>query len=632
MAKKIKKNNPAPSPAAPAKQVKEEVKKVISVDTRFPAWLSDFRIQAAIVAILAFVFYCNSFNNEFALDDTIVIIKNEYVTEGFSGIKSIMTKDAFDSYYRQNNSQNQLAGGRYRPLSIVTFAIEQQFLGTDSVSTGDGPGDGLSFEMKSPREKKLLHDMHVRHVVNVLLYMVSVVVLLYFLRFIVFRNNMVMALIATVLFTIHPLHTEVVANVKSRDEILSLLFICLTFIYAFKYQEEQKKWMLGASLVCYLLAFLSKEYAITVMLLLPLSLHLFNKYPIGKSIKATLPYIAVIVVYILLRLQVITPANPDSDFDILNNPYALATPVEKIATEIATTLNYLKLLIFPHPLSVDYAYKTIAYKTFTHPLVWLSILVHVAIIRGLFYYYKRNSIVCFGIAFYLFHLLLICNLIFNIGATMGERLIYHSSVGFAIVVAYLLVKGVEKIKLEMAGKAALAAFMTIVIVLSGFKTIERNANWKNDDVLFNHDINTVPNSALVNSNVGYSYLNRAETEKDSVKKKQLLHKAIGYYDKAISIHTTFVSSYMNRGIAYFYLNEPDSAKYNYDMVIKYYPNYAKIHEIYYNLGVNFYFHKRIPEAIEIWKKVVKMKPDYTLAQQSINTAEIELRNAAAQKK
>ena len=117
-----------------------------------------------------------------------------------------------------------------------------------------------------------------------------------------------------------------------------------------------------------------------------------------------------------------------------------------------------------------------------------------------------------------------------------------------------------------------------------------------------------------------------------MKKKQLLHKAIGYYDKAISIHTTFVSSYMNRGIAYFYLNEPDSAKYNYDMVIKYYPNYAKIHEIYYNLGVNFYFHKRIPEAIEIWKKVVKMKPDYTLAQQSINTAEIELRNAAAQKK
>ena len=633
MAKKSKKpapvTNPAPAPVSKPKQVKEEIKKVFSFDSRFPAWVSDFKVQAVIVALLAIIFYCNTFGNEFALDDTIVVIKNEYVAEGFAGIPSILSKDAFDSYYRQSNSMNQLAGGRYRPLSIITFAVEQQFLGTDTVNTTKGPGDGLTHEMKSPREQKLLRDMHVRHFFNVIFFSLSMVVLLYFLRYVVFRGNMVMALIATILFTVHPLHTEVVANVKSRDEILSLLFICLTFIYAFKYQEEQKKWMLGVSLMCYLLAFLAKEYAIAMMLLLPLSFHLFNKYSIPKSLQAILPYMVPIAIYILLRRQVMTEGNPDSEFDILNNPYAFATPVEKVATKIATMLNYLRLLVFPHPLSADYSYSTIAYKTFAHPLVWLSLIVHGFIIRGLFYYYKRNSILCFGIAFYLFHLLLVCNLIFNIGATMGERLIYHSSVGFVIVFAYFLVKAAERIKEAKRSKTALVGFLALVVVLCGFKTIERNANWKNDDTLFNHDIATVPNSALVNSNVGYSYLNRAETEKDSVKKDALLRKAIVYYDKSISIHNTFVSGYMNRGLAYFYLNQPDSAKSNYDKVLKYYPNYANLFEIYYNLGVNFYFHRRLPEAIAIWKTVIKLNQNYTLAQQSINTAEMELRAAAA---
>ena len=55
-----------------------------------------------------------------AHDDGIVIVKNEYVQEGFAGLKGIFTKDAYDSYYRQLNTINQLSGGRYRPLSVST--------------------------------------------------------------------------------------------------------------------------------------------------------------------------------------------------------------------------------------------------------------------------------------------------------------------------------------------------------------------------------------------------------------------------------------------------------------------------------------------------------------------------------
>src|ERR1043166_894110 len=128
MAQKINRTNPkAPQSAKKEKEIILDDSPV--KDLKLPAWVSDFKIQAIIVGILSLVLYANTFNHEYALDDTIVIVKNEYVYEGFAGIPSILTKDAFDSYYKQFNSSNQLSGGRYRPLSIVTFAMEQQFLG-----------------------------------------------------------------------------------------------------------------------------------------------------------------------------------------------------------------------------------------------------------------------------------------------------------------------------------------------------------------------------------------------------------------------------------------------------------------------------------------------------------------------
>ncbi len=616
-------------------------------DPLLPEWLYTFRIQAAIVGILSFVLYINTSKNEYALDDTIVIVKNEYVYEGFAGIWDILSKDAFDSYYKQFNSSNQLSGGRYRPLSIVTFAIEQQFFGAipkdkmDSFKTHpNGINPGFSYDMKAPFERRFIEHMHIRHFFNVIWFTLCVITLLYFLRYIVFKHNHILALLAAILFVIHPIHTEVVANVKSRDEIMSLLFICLTFILAFKYQEHKKMWMLVCGMISYFLAFLAKEYAITLIALLPLSFFLFNRFSVWDSIKASLPFMGVMVVYIFMRLQIVAPMSENSDSDILNNPYAkVADANEKLATQIATTLNYLKLLIFPDHLSADYSYNTIPYKTFSNPLVWLSLLIHGTLIGMVFSFFGRLfgsapkagepakkwsmetvRIMCFAITFYLLNLFIICNIFFNIGGTMGERLIFHSSVGFCIAVAYLLYKGTAMIKPAMTGKAILAVAMVALIGLCGFKTITRNMDWKSDETLFNHDIVEAPNSVLVNANVASSLINKAESEKNLVIKRDELHRGLEYYNKAVTIHNTFVSGYMNRFVAYLKLEEPDSAKMNLDKVHLYYPNYPKLEEIYYNLGVCYYMRKQIPQAIQQWQTSLKLKPNYIIAQQSINTA------------
>ncbi len=631
MTKKITNTNKKPVQAPPQKQAVVVEKAPVVKDPLIPAWLYEFKFQAIIVGLLAFVLYCNTFKHEYALDDTIVIVKNEYVYEGFAGIKDILTKDAFDSYYRQFNSSNQLAGGRYRPLSIVTFAIEQQFFGAVPKEKVDSVLErGMTYEMKAPAEQKFLQNMATRHVFNVLWYMGCVITLLYFLRYIVFKDNTIIALIAAVLFTVHPIHTEVVANVKSRDEIMSLMLICATFIFAFKYYEEDKIKNLFIAMGCMFLAFLAKEYAITMVLLLPLAFYLFNGFSISKCFSATLPYIAVVAVYAMVRFSIVASMNASSDNDILNNPYANADNIQKLATKISTTLNYIKLLLFPHPLSSDYSYNTISYKTFSHWSVWLSLLVHVALFRGMFYYFKKKHVLSFAIAFYLLNILIVCNIIFNIGGTMGERLIFHSSVGFCIAAAWLLYKGMEQIKSAATGRMTLGAVMVLIIGLYGFKTIDRNADWKNDETLFGHDIENSPNSVLVNANVASSYVNRSEAEKDTVKKHADLRTGIKYYNKALEVHPTFVSGYMNRGVAYLKLDMPDSAKADYDKAKMLYPNYPKLFEVYYNLGVCYYLSGRVQEAIGIWQTVMKMEPSYILAQQSINTAVLQLQAAQQQ--
>ncbi len=165
--------------------------------------LSNFKLQAAFLAIICFVFYFNTFHNDYAVDDFLIIAKNPAVNSGIAGIPEIMSSDIFESYYKQYNADNRLSGGRYRPLSLVTYAIEQQIFG----QTTDISDKTSSLSQPDDSNRKLLM---ARHVDNVLLYILSVIVLLYFLRTYVFPKQALLAFLSVLLFAIHPIHTEVV--------------------------------------------------------------------------------------------------------------------------------------------------------------------------------------------------------------------------------------------------------------------------------------------------------------------------------------------------------------------------------------------------------------------------------------
>ena len=329
---------------------------------------------------------------------------------------------------------------------------------------------------------------------------------------------------------------------------------------------------------------------------------------------ATLPYLAVVVVYFIIRAQIVAPVSDEASTSLMNNPYALASGSEKLATEIATALNYLKLLVFPKNLSSDYSYNTIPYKDFASLLVWLSLAVHAALAWCFFYFLKKRNVLSFAVAFYLVHLLLVCNIFVDLGATMGERLVFHSSVGFCIAVAYLLYRGAEKLKPAAIGGISLAGCLLVLVYICGFKTISRNPDWKNDQVLFFQDIKVASNSVVVNTNVANALLRNADSVKDDKKRNADIRRAIELLDRAIAMDTTDVDPYMNRWLAFSKLAVPDSEIINCDIIMRIYPKYPQLPDVYYNTGVHYYFNKQYPQAVSALQHALQLRPDYPLAQ------------------
>ena len=559
-----------------------------------------FNVQALVLILIGFIFYSNSFFNEYALDDGIVIEKNGYVQQGFRGIPKILTTDAYDSFYKSMNAGQQLSGGRYRPLSIVSFAIEQQFFGSKKSPT----------QQASPTELASL-----RHVVNVLFYILSIVVLLFFLRTFIFENNTFVAFVISLLFLIHPIHTEVVANVKSRDEILSFLFIILTFIKSLRYVETGRKKELFMGLFYYFLALLSKEYAITLVVLIPLLLYIKKNSSIKQSFLSALPFFALAMAYLLIRFSIVGKGANIENTDVLNDPFKFASPDEKWATKIEILNHYLRLLIYPHPLSSDYSYSTIPYIKFSDPRVWLSVFIHLSMVVMMVLLFFKRSIFAFALAFYLIHLVLISNFLMDIGATMGERLIYHSSFGFCMLLGALAAWILQQIKIKTTTNVVGAVLASVIVIWCGKATIARNAEWENDTSLFIADAEKVPNSVLVNGNAGKAYIDLSEMLENKSQEKELVTKSIYYLNRSVTTHKGYVNGYLNLGVAYFKLHDYDKAKDCWDKAKAIYPsnpflkrNMGLLGQVYYRDAMNVGM-KQPKEAIRLLEKAIEADPD-----------------------
>ncbi|MEM9917916.1 MAG: tetratricopeptide repeat protein [Bacteroidota bacterium] len=547
-----------------------------------PAFFSNRRWHAYLILIFSFLLYANTLQHDYTQDDAIVIYDNMYTTDGLAGIPGILTYDTFKGFFKREGKDKLVSGGRYRPLTLVLFAIEWQ-LTAKTVKDANG-------QPQKDANGKIVKEGNpfVGHLINILLFGLTGLMLYWLLLALMDGKGqesyaLFVALGAALLFVAHPIHTEAVANIKGRDEIVSLLgSLGAAYLSIRAFREGLFKWQILAGLV-FFLALMSKENAITFLAVVPLMYYFFTKAGNGKIVSLTVPFIAASVLFLIIRFSILGSFGEPS-MELMNNPfikleggrYVPLSFAEKSATIMYTIGKYLQLLVFPHPLTHDYYPRHVAIMSWGNWQVLLSLLAFLGLIgygiRGLF----RKDHLAFAVLFYLVTFSIVSNILFPIGTNMAERLLFMPSVGFCIAVAILLYRLAQR----QTGGKALQSFKqlnTALIVLGaaallfGGKTISRNMAWKDNFTLFKTDVKTSLNSAKLRNAMGGELTAQSLKVENENERRKMLQEAVGHLNEALQIHPGYKEPYLQLGNCHNYLKEYDKAIGYYNKVLQFNP-------------------------------------------------------------
>ncbi|MBR5984734.1 MAG: DUF1736 domain-containing protein [Bacteroidales bacterium] len=576
-------------------------------------------ILKVIIVVFGFMLYANTLGHGYALDDTVTIWKNEFTQRGIDGIGDILRYDTMAGMFGKD--MDEVAGGRYRPLSVVMFAIELEIFGKKTEAP-DYTGDIVAAPF-------------VGHFFNVIYYCLLLLLMYHVLKKL-FRNHqprywfLSIPFLTVMLFAAHPLHTEVVANIKSRDEIMAFLFGLLAMECAIKFLDvrkiEQRILLLVAIFVCIFLGSMSKETTVAFVFLIPLTLYFFFSPKLSDYFKVTIPAFLGALLYVIIRANVIANQFGNEADLLLNNPFLNMTGGERYATVTYTLLLYLKLLVFPHPLTWDYYPYQIPTMHWTDWQVILSLLLHLGMIVVAIVYLmpKRKSVYSYAIFFYGATLILPSNLLFNVGAFMAERFMFMPSLGFCLAIAYTFAKVLpEKFpeKEKMLRNVTVAVLGVVALAFSA-KTVTRNMDWKDSTTLFTHDVHVSVNSIKGNS----SYASDLYTQSEGAEKKaakchgadslayiaqrdSIMRTAIPYFEKALSFDSLNSESLVRIGNIYYKLDN------DYRTMFKYYKQALHSNplnrDVWNNTVGVLTYNINDPEYEKtIWWDYVKLSPDY----------------------
>jgi len=430
--------------------------------------------------------------------------------------------------------------------------------------------------------------------------------------------------IATLLFIAHPVHVEAIANIKGRDEIMTFLGALMALFYTIRWLDTRDWKYLAITFVCFLAGAFSKENALTLLVIIPLTMYFFGNYklkhvlfiilftaiPVFLLLKgyfiqgslrphassllvmamllaivpllitafskshsklrelsfAILPSFLAALIFIVVRYSIIVApviANvnahgvlPPEETELMNNPFLYMTGVEKWASIIYVLGQYLRLLIYPHPLTTDYypyyipkvivsgvepnaAINTIGLFNMS---IFLPLLIYIGLMAFAVWGMasSRKNKYVYAIIWYLVPLSIVSNVFVMIGTFMNERFIYISSVGFSLAVAYFLIQHVPQwVKDARLYRYGVVGLLAVVLCLYSVQTVSRNKIWHDDFTLSTTDAKTSTTSAKANYDAARVYNIKIQPVTDPASRDSITRQIYYYSKRATDIHPAY---------------------------------------------------------------------------------------------
>lgn len=457
---------------------------------------------AALLAAITIVLYWPTLTHGFALDDQAVLEENRFVGAGIQGIGDILS-----SSYWEGRTAN--GPDYYRPLSLVSFAIEAD------LSNNRVP---------------------VLKMVHVLVAAISAAVTLGALRS-VLPKRPALTTGAALLFAVHPLHTEVIANLKSRDELYGFVFgmAALWLLNGFANKGDVRRAVAGG--VCMLLALLSKESALTWLVAIPAALFLLGQAPVKQVGRATIPLAAAVVIWAGIRLWAVGSVLPDHPvlLDVPENNALFQAEgfSERWGTTSWLFARALGLLVAPIQLRFDYSVGQIPIAPLWHPVSLLGIVAAAGLVGGTGWaltrgprpglkvgpvHVTRGSVLAFAGVFFLVTWSVASNTLTWVrGSTLAERYLFTPSLAWCVVLAL----GAERLSGDapfgrMAWIKQSAPWLGAVGLLAALgagRSALRVPDWQDTDTLVRHDFAITPTNPRMAHHFG-NVVTRAEDDVD----------------------------------------------------------------------------------------------------------------------
>lgn len=401
---------------------------------------------ALLVLAVACAVYLQTLAYDFTYDD-VLIVKERAAFHSLANWRAIVTGTWW-------------ARALYRPLTALTLAA----------NWSAGGGDPRWF-----------------HLVNLLLHG-AVTVLVFRLARGLLRPAGAAA--AALLFAVHPVHVEAVANVVGRAEVLSALFalaavLCYRADGARAARGDRGSWARGlaafGTLLSVALALAAKESAFATPALLlaadwVASRRRGTRFADELRPHALLWFASVVVAFGWLSLRA-RMVGDLTGLEVAPGLDDLGLPARTLVM-LPVVLHYLRLLFFPLRLSPDYSPNVITPATHLTAAGAAGALVLAALVGLGIAARRRAPVLTFALIWMGASLAIVANILVPTGVLLAERTLYLPSVGAVLALGWLA----ERVALRAPRVAALA--VGLLVLAGAARTVARNPVWRNNDVFF----------------------------------------------------------------------------------------------------------------------------------------------------
>jgi Tfp pilus assembly protein PilF len=535
-----------------------------------------------LICLFVVLIYFPSFTGEFILDDISLVEKNEYLREWHSIGSYLSQEDGYDK-----NLGGHGHTGYYRPLINLFYTLDYKVWGMFA------PGFRIT---------------------NTILHLLVCFSL--FSLYNLILNKRYIALMLALIFSLHPVNTETVSWITSRNNILVTLFGILSLIFYIRSYRNQKYYEYILSVIFFSFAVFCKEFGLMLLPVFFLYQRIFNdeKKITFIELREYCPFIIVSIIYFFFRHNVIesllTPAGFSDVFTrIYNFPYVF--------------LLNLKLVFFPYKLHSFF----IKYpENILNTASLISIFLILMLVILLWIYRKNRILIFFVIAFFI-----LLFPVLNIIPTSAPYLIAMRWLYFPMpFILMILTLPIEKLY-GWNKKMTLYLFIGILICLGSSTYTLNRFLWHSPEDFFKQEVGHF-NNRFYYDGMGFIYGKEKKYELamkfhemsisegirlniNYIEYAELLiekgrpEKALEYLDKAWNVnfaHNRMARILHDKGVIYFKLNNLAEAERNILQAINLSPDEPVYWE---DLGVVQGGMGRHKDAIESFKKALRFGID-----------------------